>query len=242
MPLVKPGQALALALLAALLALLAWDALGLDAVTTAWVGDELGFVWQHHWLTAGVLHQGGRGASAAALLMWIVGLRWPVGPWRTTTVAERAVGLALCLLCLLLVPFIKARSGVPCPWDLMAYGGMYGEVSHWRGWQWRPQSVGCFPSGHAAAGFAFWPLALMLHRRAPRAARHTALIVLAAGFALGATQWVRGAHHLSHVGWTAWLCVTLCSGAWWARACSHYGMGSRCGSERPQARRKPQPG
>ncbi len=210
-----PSHALALILAAALAALLAWDALGLDAITTAWVGDDLGFIWQHHWLAAGVLHQGGRAASGLVLLLWLVALRWPFGPWRYTTAADRAVGLWLSLLCLLAMPLIKAHSGVPCPWDLMRFGGMYLDVSHWRGWSWQAQSVGCFPSGHAAAGFAFWPLALMLYRPAPRAARWVAFGVLAAGGLLGATQWVRGAHHLSHVGWTAWLCLALAGSGWW---------------------------
>ncbi|MGP1692880.1 MAG: phosphatase PAP2 family protein, partial [Giesbergeria sp.] len=66
----------------------------------------------------------------------------------------------------------------------------------------------CFPAGHASAGFAFVGGYFALRRSRARAAWIWLGSVLVAGFALGFSQQMRGAHFQSHTLWTGWLCWT----------------------------------
>jgi len=54
--------------LLALAALLLWDASRLDLPLDRWFGDASGFAWRQHWLTASVLHEGGRRLAAVIVL------------------------------------------------------------------------------------------------------------------------------------------------------------------------------
>lgn len=210
----------ALALLLALLALLAWDASGLDlALMHAW-GGRAGFPWRDHWLTRGVLHDGGRWAAHAVLLLLAVNVWRPLPFARGLPRRERALWLLATLFAVLLVGLVKQRSLTSCPWSLAEFGGTAHYVSHWR---WGVGDGGdgrCFPSGHASAAFALLSGGYALARRHPRAARRWTAAVWLAGTTFGAAQWMRGAHYVSHGLWAAWLC-------WAAAALSHAALRRR---------------
>lgn len=203
-----PGRGRAAgALLATLALLLAWDALGADLAVTRWVGGPAGFVWRDAWLTRTLLHDGGRWFAIAVLVAVLAGAWRPVidGPSRTERL--RAVGMVLAGL--LLVPLIKRASSTSCPWDLAEFGGQALYVSHWRIGVADGGPGHCFPSGHAAAAFAFLPLVLLWQAHRPAVARAWLAGVLIAGGAFGAAQWLRGAHYPGHTLWTAWICWVL---------------------------------
>jgi len=86
-------------------------------------------------------------------------------------------------------------------------------------------SGGCFPAGHASAGFAFIGGFFALRHTLPRTARRWLAGALAAGLVLGLAQQVRGAHYMSHTLWTAWLC--------WASAALVDNIVSQMLSQRP---------
>jgi membrane-associated PAP2 superfamily phosphatase len=213
-----------LALLAGLLALLAWDASGLDLTLSRWVGTAAGFAWRDSLWTATVLHDGGRwGAWAVMGLLAAIALRIP--PLHTPAAAaaahypsrpsrgERGYWLAVMLLCMLLVPAIKRFSTTSCPWDLAEFGGAAQYLSHWR---WGVPDGGggrCFPSGHAVAAFGFLGQYFMWRRHDRQRARLWLWGVCAAGVLFGAGQWLRGAHFVSHTLWSAWLCALFCATA-----------------------------
>jgi membrane-associated PAP2 superfamily phosphatase len=103
----------------------------------------------------------------------------------------------------------KARSALHCPWDVDRYGGaapylrlLDGVPAGW-------SNGACFPAGHASsalwlAAFCVWWLP-----QAPRKAAAVFAAGLAAGFALGWVQQLRGAHFLSHTLWSVWTAAAV---------------------------------
>lgn len=201
---------------AALLALLAWDASGLDLVLVRAYGDASGFAWRDHWLTRGVLHEGGRalGWAVFAALLW--NLWRPLPPARALSRRERWWWFGTTLACLLIAPSLKQWSLTSCPWSLAEFGGAARHVSHWALGVRDGGPGGCFPSGHAAAAFGFFAGWFALRERAPRAARAWLAAVLLLGTAYGWGQMARGAHYASHTLWTGWICFVLSAASWHA--------------------------
>jgi membrane-associated PAP2 superfamily phosphatase len=196
--------------LAGLVLLLVWDLAGLDLAVMRALGDGQGFAWRDRWLTAELLHGGGRAVGWLLMALLAVNAVRPL--WAGPSRAERWRWLAVTAGCLLLVPALKQISRTSCPWDLAEFGGWAAYVSHWQ------LGVGdggpgrCFPSGHATAAFAFVSGWFALREHQPRAARAWLVGVLLLGLAFGTGQTLRGAHHPSHSLWTAWLCWA-CSAA-----------------------------
>lgn len=192
-----------------LLALLAWDASGLDLALIQTVGTPTGFAWRDAWWTSRLLHDGGRllGWLTLAALVVNIWRPWWAGPTRP----ERVIWVLITLACLVLVPALKRISATSCPWDLQVFGGVAAYMSHW---QFGVKDGGpghCFPSGHAVAAFAFISGWFALRSHAPRAARWWLAGVLVLGVLFGWAQMVRGAHYASHTMWSAWICWTACA-------------------------------
>ena len=194
--------------LAALLLLLAWDATGLDLALAGLAGTPTGFPLRSNRFLVHGLHEGARALSWLLLIALAAGIRWPWGFLRRLPVRERAQ-LALTVLAgVAVVALVKQASTTSCPWDLKAFGGVAQHVSHWA-WGVRDGGPGgCFPAGHASAGFGFVGGWFVLRRRSAAMARAWLLAALAAGLLLGLGQQLRGAHYMSHTLWTAWLCWT----------------------------------
>jgi membrane-associated PAP2 superfamily phosphatase len=193
-------------LLTFLLLVLAWDMSGLDLPLARSFGGSDGFPWRENWLTAGVLHDGGRVAGWVALGAAL--LR------RDLAGRQRLWWLGTTLSCLAAIHVLKHASATSCPWSLAEFGGAARYVSHWR---WGIDDGGsghCFPSGHAASALALLPGAYVLPGRA---ARRWLLLVLVGAVLFGTAQLVRGAHFASHTLWTAWVC-------WAVTAASHHAV------------------
>lgn len=205
---------------AALLLLLAWDAAGADLQVARWFGTANGFAWQHRWLTAQALHGGGRALSLVVLVVVAVHLWRPLPFAPSMPRAMRLWWLMATLACLLLIPFIKNRSLVSCPWDLAQFGGAARHVPHWALQAWAGLGDGgpgrCFPSGHASAAFSFVTGWFVLRGQSGRAARRWLVGVAALGLVFGTAQVLRGAHYPSHVAWTALICWVVSAAAWHA--------------------------
>lgn len=201
-----------------LLAVLAWDASGLDLRLTRAVGDAQGFAWREAWLLSSLLHQGGR-SLAVLLLLLLCWQAWrPVQHGPGPTRAQRLYWLGVVVLTAVLVPALKQASLTSCPWDLTEFGGTAFYRSHW--WlTWADGGPGrCFPSGHAVSAFAFWGLYFQWRDTRPQQARRLLWMVLCAGALFTLTQVLRGAHFLSHGLWSAWVCAALACTAQAAQA------------------------
>ena len=192
--------------IAALAMLLAWDIGGLDMPLARLMTGSASFPWREHWVLARVMHTGARDASWLVVGWLVVGVWWPAGVLKRLSRSDRVQWLGSVLLGVLLISLLKFASPTSCPWDLVEFGGVARHLSHWA---WTVPDGGpgqCFPAGHAAAGFAFVGGFFVLRVGAPRQAKICLGLALAAGFVLGMSQQLRGAHFMSHTLWTAWFC------------------------------------
>lgn len=189
-----------------LLALLAWDASGLDLVLAQWASTPQGFVLQHNRLFILVFHEVPRALSMLGVIALLVGMAWPWGFLKNLAASDR-VQLALSVLGgIALTTLVKRTSATSCPWDLLQFGGAVPYVSHWA-WGIGDGGPGhCFPAGHASAAFGFVAGWFALRRALPRIATWWLPTALAVGLVLGVAQQLRGAHFMSHTFWTAWIC------------------------------------
>lgn len=157
-----------------------------------------------------IMHTGLKYLSVAiwfALLLWWISLRRQ----SSRQSLRRAVGFTLlvALLASLTVSSLRAISPHSCPWDLSAFGGA---ADYFRFFDPVPLNPGpgrCAPSGHAAAGFVWLTGYIALRGVDRQAARYTLAFSLVLGILTGLTQLARGAHFLSHVLLTAWICFTV---------------------------------
>jgi membrane-associated PAP2 superfamily phosphatase len=200
--------------LAALLALLAWDASGADLAAVRLFGGAHGFAWRDSFWASTLLHDGGRIAAWVLLALLVAAaLRAGAETALQPGPATRWRWIAVMLAGVVAVPALKRLSLTSCPWDLAEFGGVAHYVSHWVPGLSDGGAGHCFPSGHAVAAFAFLGLYFQWRDLNPRRARAWLLGVLATGLAFGGAQLVRGAHYPSHTLWTAWLCWALCAAA-----------------------------
>lgn len=161
----------------------------------AWEGNA--WTLRSNFLVEELLHVVGKRISALAWVL--VALAWLFarargGAWR------RPLGrLALSvMLATALVALTKSWTGVHCAWELQRYGGNQAYLTLFDAIAAGAGRSGCFPAGHASAGYAWIALYFFFAETRPRW-RWTGLAIgLAAGIAFGLAQQLRGAHLLSH--------------------------------------------
>lgn len=198
-----------IATLAGLLALLLWDASGLDLTLARWAGGAHGFALRDDPVFINVFHEAPRLLSWLCVAGLLAAIRWPVGLLRRLARSER-VQLALTVLAsVIAVSLVKRGSHSSCPWDLREFGGTAVYVSHWAWGMHDGGPGGCFPAGHASAAFAYVGGWFVLRRRMPRAAASWLAAALVLGLVLGLAQQWRGAHYMSHTLWSAWFCWSV---------------------------------
>ncbi|MDP1954005.1 MAG: phosphatase PAP2 family protein [Polaromonas sp.] len=192
--------------------LMAWDHSSLDLGMARWFGSATGFALENHWFWRGVLHDGLRPLPWLLELGLLLAIVKPVGALNQLTALRRTQLALTTLAALLMVSNIKLHSRTSCPSSLQEFGGMASYVSHWA-WGIRDGGDGgCFPAGHASAGFAFLGGFFAFRQRLPATATRWLAGAMMAGLLLGVAQQVRGAHYMSHTFWTAWFCwVTAAS-------------------------------
>jgi len=157
-----------------------------------------------------IMHTGVKYLSVATwfalLIAWMVLRHRP--SWQRF---HQAIGFTLLAapLAALTVSSLRAISAHSCPWDLSAFGGT---AEYFRFFDVVPQNPGpgrCTPSGHAASGFV-WFAGYIALRGVDRKTAHVVLaFTLVLGVLTGLTQLARGAHFLSHVLLTAWICFAV---------------------------------
>lgn len=173
-----------------------------------WQGSS--WSYREHWLISDWLHNGARKAAGGVLItVWLAALAslipaTALRPWRSALVY-----LALVLPAgPLLVGLLKATLPVPCPWDLVVFGGQLPDAGGW--WStldgWRMGASGCFPAGHASGGYAFLSSYFVLRRLRPTWRYYGLGAGLLLGTVFGAAQQLRGAHFLSHDLWSLAIC------------------------------------
>jgi membrane-associated PAP2 superfamily phosphatase len=163
----------------------------------AWEGGR--WLLKNHVLTSSLIHPGGKYLS---LMMWL-------GVLALYLLSRQHAGmeslkrpliflLSSTLIAVILVSLLKARVAMDCPWDMHAYGGLRPYLGLFDA---RPTGLhdsGCFPAGHASAGYAWVALYFFFAAVAPRWRLHGLAVGLLLGALFGFSQQLRGAHFLSH--------------------------------------------
>lgn len=114
------------------------------------------------------------------------------------------------LACVLVVWWLKASTGVYCPWSVSYFSGDH--ALREPTWSWFFQDGRCWPSGHSGTGFCLLALFFALRDKYPQLARKTLVIVLILGAICSLTRIVQGAHFLSHTLATALIDWIICAG------------------------------
>lgn len=190
-----------------LLLIVGWEISGLDRPVSQMFSGPSGFAW-HEWWVAVRLHDVGRWIGMGLLLLQLLSLAFsrPAGVVRS----RHAAWLVVTLVCLIAVPGLKHVSQTSCPWDVIDFGGRVPYVPHWLLGVSDGGPGRCFPSGHAVAGAAFVSNYFLWRDTRPRLANVWLYGALGLAWFDGGLQVVRGAHYVSHVMWSIWLCWTLC--------------------------------
>jgi membrane-associated PAP2 superfamily phosphatase len=172
------------------------------------------WAWKNSWLMEQFFHKGGRAASIllALIIFALIVTSYCLSHWKQhrkplTYLILAAAGGSL------LVSFLKSSLAVSCPWEFQRYGGNlhYNTVFEQLGLR---NGEGCFPSGHASAGYAWIALYFfgLCYGSPSRSAwqftwRWAGLVVpLITGIVFGFAQQLRGAHFISHDVWTLAIC------------------------------------
>ncbi|HJI94592.1 MAG TPA: sulfatase-like hydrolase/transferase [Sutterellaceae bacterium] len=114
------------------------------------------------------------------------------------------------LACVLVVWWLKASTGVYCPWSVSYFSGDH--ALREPTWSWVFQDGRCWPSGHSGTGFCLLALFFALRDKYPQLARKTLVAVLLLGTICSLTCIVQGAHFLSHTLATALIDWIICAG------------------------------
>lgn len=195
------------------LLLIAWDYSRLDLPMAHWFGTAQGFSRENHWLWRKLLHDDIRLWPWVLELGLLTAIVWPWGHLKNLPMLRRTQLAFTTLAALALISSLKHYSHSSCPWSLREFGGVASYVSHWDWGVLDGGAGGCFPAGHASAGFAFIGGFFVFKQVQPACARRWLAGAMAAGLMLGLAQQVRGAHYMSHTLWTAWLCWTVAATA-----------------------------
>jgi len=126
-------------------------------------------------------------------------------------------GLLIVCISLYLVPLtvnvLKASTDIPCPRDLVHYGGDYPYVTITSGYpadfQGEPNAE-CYPAGHASGGFALLSLFFVFKNQRRRRIAIASVLILS--WTVGNYKSIIGDHFISHTFVTmllAWLLVLL---------------------------------
>ncbi len=205
----------ALLIFATLIALLIWDASGLDF----WISGKIagfdgpmihGFSMRHAWLTEALLHRGGKFFYGLVFALLAYNYFRPFTPATALDRRAQRWWFATMLLCIAAISLLKIFSKSSCPWDLSMFGGTAQLISHWNFALSDGGPGRCFPSGHVSGAFALLATSFAMRARSAKLANWLMVAVLAIGAILGAGQVLRGAHFVSHVLYSAWICWFIC--------------------------------
>ena len=186
-----------------------------------WIADHLyqlegrQWQWKNAWLTKQFIHQDGKRLSILAGLITalIAALGWRTRRWATLRWPATYVLLSV-TVATLCVSGLKRLTAMDCPWDLIAYGGSRPYIGLFTLRHGIPAS-GCFPAGHASAGYAWVALYFIALGHKPRWRWYALALGVGSGCIFGLSQQLRGAHFLSHDLWSLAICWYTALSLYW---------------------------
>lgn len=191
---------------------------GVDVILSAqFYTPGKGFTLWHDWLLEKVLHDWVKEFTRAVVLLLALAA---FASLRLERLRPLRLPLWYALIAALLaaaaVTLVKHTSLQTCPVGLTMFGGKEPYFSLFDPVPPGVRSGQCWPGGHAASAFSFFPLVFAArHLRRPRLARGLFWLVMLFGLLLTLAQVARGAHFFSHQVWTALICWYVSLGLHW---------------------------
>jgi membrane-associated PAP2 superfamily phosphatase len=198
------------ALLIGLMFLIGWDLSGWDLLISKSFAGPAGFPLQHAWLTHALLHSGGKIFYGCCALALVVNYYKPIFSRLALDRASQRWWLLTMLISIAAIALLKYVSKSSCPWDLQSFGGVAQHLSHWNFVTPDGGPGRCFPSGHLSGAFSLLAVHFALRPISSLWAQRVLWVVLVMGMVLGLGQVLRGAHFVSHVFYSGWICWTIC--------------------------------
>lgn len=174
----------------------------LDVVVSSLFFDGQGFFLRKDPLFAVWLYKSTKvvpiliAAGALGLILQAICKRRACKPTDNDVFIKSLYTLAAMLLSVTVVWWLKATTGVSCPWSVNDFAGEAAIRSP--SWSWVFQSGRCWPSGHSGTGFCLFVLFFALRDQYPQIARKVLIAVLIFGVICSAGRIAQGAHFLSH--------------------------------------------
>ncbi len=172
-------------------------------------GSGGAFPWHDSYLLYDLIHEGGRWLVKRLFFLFVFlflasFVVQRLKPWRI-----RLLYVVICtLLSTALISFLKHHTTLPCPQNLIDFGGQRHWVNIWQLFSPQLPVARCYPAGHSSGGYAWLCLAFMFPYRS-RAFYLALLPGALLGLVFGVSQQLRGAHFISHDLSTIALCWAL---------------------------------
>lgn len=176
-----------------------------------------GFTLWHDWLLEKVLHDWVKEITRAVVLLLALAA---FASLRLERLRHLRLPLWYVLIAALLaaaaVTAVKHTSLQTCPVGIDLFGGSEPYFSLFDPVPAGVRSGQCWPGGHAASAFSFFPLVFAARQMGrQRLARGIFWLVMLFGLVLTMVQVARGAHFFSHQVWTALICWYVSLAAYW---------------------------
>lgn len=167
-----------------------------------------GFTLWHDWLLEKVLHDWVKELTRAVVLLLALAALASLAMERLRPLRRLLWFVLLtALMAAAAVTAVKHTSLQTCPVGITLFGGMEPYFSLFDPVPAGVRSGQCWPGGHAASAFSFFPLVFAARQLGrPMLARGLFWLVMLFGLVLTMVQVARGAHFFSHQVWTALIC------------------------------------
>jgi len=135
---------------------------------------------------------------------------------KTNLIKSYKKGIIIVVLSLILVPSavgeLKKDTNMPCPKNIMLYGGALPQTKVWEAFpkKYKNVRIRCWPAGHASGGFALLSLLFLFKKR--RNQIFAFILVQAFAWSMGIYKMLIGDHFFSHNVITmilAWLIILI---------------------------------
>jgi membrane-associated PAP2 superfamily phosphatase len=167
------------------------------------------FPWKNTWFAKDLMHVYVKNVIlACGVSLYLFLLIDLCKPWKWITKVcrfkFRFVAIASVLIPLS-VSWVKARSVLHCPWDIVRYNGTAPFLKLLDHVPAGMAHGACFPAGHATSGLWLASLCIFWLPHDAKKATYVFAGGLSIGLILGWVQQMRGAHFLFHTLWSAWI-------------------------------------
>ncbi|MBC7713660.1 MAG: phosphatase PAP2 family protein [Rhizobacter sp.] len=157
------------------------------------------WIYRNNYILEKILHKDGV-IFSTTILVAVCGY-W-IYLWKSKTDEKRrdycGFITAATVLTIVCVFFLKRWSTLPCPWDVVAFGGDRAPSALWQMFSSNLPNGKCFPAGHSSGGYGFLSVYFGYTFIYGNRNLKTLIPGLVIGITFGITQQMRGAHFLSH--------------------------------------------